>query len=171
MSYFCGNGDRGPHRYAHGNHRSMSCAVSRCSLIRPQHHGYPISDVATFAPLAGDVRGAAKSRLVCWLKKQFKSSAEPYEQTGEIYVVRSVQPRWILARRGHASPSLRLFGNCKIVMRMCVKRPNPDGRRYQTVCRTRRQDGRLAVPMCTKLLRIRTVRGGHRDNTSVRSHG
>jgi hypothetical protein len=139
----------------------------------------PISDVATFEALARNLLDTAKSRLVCWPKKQFESSAEPYEQTGEIYDVRSVKLCRIPAQRGPASPSLTLFGNSEIVMRgfymrgmaTAAGRSDSRGRRYETVCRNRRQGSRPAVPTRTKLLHLRIVGGGHTDETSVGSHG
>ena len=96
--------------------------------------------------------------------------------------MRSAKLCRILARRAYASPSLPLSGDCKIVMRcfcicgmaMAVERSNPQGRGYEPVCRTRRQDGRLAVARRRKLLRIRIVRivrGGDTDKTSIRSQG
>jgi hypothetical protein len=96
----------------------------------------------------------AKSCLVCLPKEELESSAEPYVQMGEFYDVRSVKLCRLLAQRGPASPSLTLFGNCKIVMRgfyICgmataVGPSDSHGRRYETVCRTRRQDRRPAVP-------------------------
>jgi hypothetical protein len=146
-------------------------------LFGPRTTDSRFSDVATFEALAGDLLDAAKSRLVCWPKKQFESSAEPCEQMGDY--VGSVKLCRIVAQRAPASPSLTLFGNCKTGMRgfyICgmataVGRSDSRGRRYETVCRTRRQGGRPAVPGRTKLLHIRIVRGGHTDKTSVRSEG